>query len=113
MVRITTPAGSSFARKREMCTSIALGEMCSSHEATAPAILSLPTMAPTFEKRYSRIAYSRCDSSSGLPSTNARLRARSTISAPCSITRERIARPRRASAETRATSSSVAKGFAR
>src|SRR5258707_190494 len=92
MVRMRMPLGSSFARIREMCTSIALADMCSSHDATAPAILSLATIASMLEKRYSRIACSRCERSSGAPFTSARFFARSMVSGPCSIRRGRTAR---------------------
>ena len=44
-VRMWMPEGSSFARSREMCTSIALAEMCSSHEATALAIVGKEKIA--------------------------------------------------------------------
>ena len=82
MVRILMPAGSSFARSREMCTSIAFADMCSSHDAIALAILSLATMASTFEKRCVRIENSRCERSSGAPFTRARFLARSTGERP-------------------------------
>ena len=94
MVRMRMPEGSSFARSREMCTSIALAEISSFHDATAPAILSLPTIASTLENRYSRIACSRCERSSATPLTNARFLARSMVSGPCSIKRDFTARPR-------------------
>ena len=75
MVRMRMPEGSSFARSRDIWTSTALWEMCSSHDTTAFAILSLPTIASTFEKRYSRMASSRCERSRLFPEIVARLRS--------------------------------------
>ena len=104
-------AAPSFERNRETYCSIAFGVSSSSQLAIVLMSRSFDTRRPALSAKHSRIAHSRCVSSSGWPSALASLCAMSSVSLPSVTVELATAFARRINARQRAISSGTSNGL--